>query len=56
MVQVERWDFIEIEAGVAEADNPFADVTVKADFRIGHRSTLVEGFWDDPYKVRFMPY
>ena len=37
--------------------NPFVDVTLSAEFRIGNRSVTVDGFYDggSSYKIRFMP-
>ena len=55
MKQIERWDLYEIELGTIETTNPFVDVALSADFRVGNRVVPVEAFWDNPYKVRFMP-
>jgi len=42
--------------GPAEG-NPFVDVTLMANFSLGHRTLSVDGFYDGEgvYKIRFLP-
>jgi hypothetical protein len=54
---VEKWDYYELALTAEAAGNPFVDVTLEADFSLGHRSVTVKGFYDgdNTYCVRFMP-
>lgn len=54
---VERWGLFEIALDGPKEGNPFADVTVSAEFRQGEVSYLVPGFYDGGgvYRVRFSP-
>lgn len=55
--RVERWGMHEIVLQGPRAGNPFQDVTLSAEFRVGHRVVEVAGFYDGEgvYRVRFMP-
>jgi hypothetical protein len=54
---VEKWDFFEAALQGPSKGNPFIEVEFWAEFRNGHRSVRVPGFYDGEgvYKVRFMP-
>lgn len=54
---VERWGVFEVSLEGPEAGNPFLDVRVGAQFRFGHRTVDVDGFYDGAgtYRIRFMP-
>src|SRR3954453_12365602 len=54
---VEKWDFFETALPGPSKGNPFIEVEFWAEFRNGHRSVRVTGFYDGEgtYKVRFMP-
>lgn len=56
-VQVEKWDYFELELSAQGSGNPFLDVNFSADFTHQHRTVNVTGFYDGggSYKVRFMP-
>ena len=54
---VEKWDTFELTLTGQTAGNPFVDVKFGAEFRQGHRTVKVNGFYDgdNTYRVRFMP-
>jgi hypothetical protein len=54
---VPKWGIFELTLAGPSAGNPFVDVEVKAQFSLGHRTALVDGFYDGAgvYKIRFMP-
>lgn len=54
---VERWGVFEAEFRGSETGNPFTDARIKAEFKIGHRTIEVDGFYDGGglYRIRFMP-
>lgn len=55
--EVEQWGMFEVAVNGPATGNPFVDVTCAADFRIGHRTVIVNGFYDGDgvYRIRFMP-
>ena len=54
---VQQWDIFELTLRGPSDGNPFADVTLSAQFRQGDRAFEPEGFYDGDgvYRVRFMP-
>ena len=54
---VEQWDRFEISLAGPESGNPFADVTLSAEFSNETDKVKVDGFYDGGgnYKLRFMP-
>ena len=54
---VERWGVYETLLQGPEEGNPFLDVGFGAQFKYGHRTVDVDGFYDGNgvYRVRFMP-
>jgi hypothetical protein len=54
---VERWDIFELTLRGPAGGNPFVDVQLSAEFRLGERVFRPEGFYDGNgmYRVRFMP-
>jgi hypothetical protein len=54
---VEQWGHFELPLQGPATGNPFKDVTLQADFTLGHRIVKVTGFYDGgaTYRVRFMP-
>lgn len=54
---VPLWEVFELTLHGPAEGNPFVDVIVSAEFRLGHRSVACDGFYDGngTYKVRFMP-
>jgi hypothetical protein len=55
--RVQRWDRFELTRSGPREGNPFLEVRFSAEFRQGHRSVAVDGFYDGDgvYKVRFAP-
>jgi len=55
--QVERWGKFEIELKGTATGNPFAEVSLAAEFTKGARTVKVDGFYDGDgvYRVRWMP-
>jgi hypothetical protein len=53
----ERWGLFEIGLEGPKVGNPFAEVGVAAEFKMGARVVRVDGFYDGhgQYKVRWMP-
>lgn len=53
----EKWDYFEVEFWDNNANNPFIDARLEADFIHHHRRITVYGFYDGAgiYKLRFMP-
>jgi hypothetical protein len=56
-VQVEKWDFFELELRGPEAGNPFLEITFEADFTQPGHQVHVSGFYDGGgvFRLRFMP-
>ncbi len=56
-IQVNKWNYFELELKAWASGNPFLDVTLEATFTHQHRSVRVAGFYDGDgvYKIRFMP-
>ena len=54
---VERWERFEVALAGPQTGNPFADVSLSAEFSNGAEKIKVDGFYDGngQYKVRFMP-
>ncbi|HTM80594.1 DUF5060 domain-containing protein [Asticcacaulis sp.] len=54
---IERWGLYEITLDGPKTGNPFADVTLAAEFRNGAQTLRVPGFYDEDgiYKIRFSP-
>jgi len=54
---IEKWGTYEIELTGPSDGNPFADVTLSAEFTDGTRTINVPGFYDGDgvYRIRFMP-
>jgi Domain of unknown function (DUF5060)/Protein of unknown function (DUF4038)/Domain of unknown function (DUF5605) len=54
---VAKWEVFELALGGPGAGNPFVEVELAAVFVLGHRTVVVDGFYDGSglYKVRFMP-
>jgi hypothetical protein len=52
-----RWRTYELELRGPAHGNPFTDVTLRAEFRLGERSLTAHGFYDGDgvYRIRFMP-
>lgn len=57
MINTEHWNILELELSGPSAGNPFTDVQLSADFRLGHRIVTVDGFYDGDgtYRIRFSP-
>ncbi|MFE5320508.1 DUF5060 domain-containing protein [Paenibacillus sp. NPDC056579] len=57
MDSVERWGRFEAVFQGPETENPFVDVSLRAEFRLRNRVIAVDGFYDGgtTYKLRFMP-
>ncbi len=55
--QVEQHEIFELEWEYSGAGNPYADVSLSAEFTHKNRTFFVEGFYDgdDTYRLRFMP-
>ncbi|QJD85031.1 DUF5605 domain-containing protein [Cohnella herbarum] len=55
--QTEQWGVYEIELHGPSHGNPFTDVPLGAEFRLGDRSVRTSGFYDGDgiYRIRFMP-
>lgn len=55
--RVPLWEIHETALRGPESGNPFVDVSLTAEFRLGHRTVAVDGFYDGNgvYKVRFLP-
>ncbi len=55
--QVERWGVFELRLQGSQEGNPFLDVSLTGEFRMGHRIVSVNGFYDGngEYVLRFMP-
>jgi len=55
--QVERWDRFDLDLSGPRDGNPFVDVRLSAQFRLGQRTVDVDGFYDGngSYRVRFSP-
>lgn len=55
--QVEQWGTYEFALEGPTSGNPFTDVQVSGNFRIGHRTVNVPGFYDGDgvYRIRYMP-
>ena len=54
---VERWGVFEAKLEGPAGGNPFVEVTLQAEFRVGNRTVGVRGFYDGEgtYRIRFMP-
>ncbi len=54
---VERWGIFELSLSGPSGGNPFVDVRISAEFRLGQRVFRPEGFYDGDgvYRIRFMP-
>ena len=54
---VEQWGMFEFALTGPATGNPYKDVTLTADFTLGHRTIRVKGFYDGnaTYRIRFMP-
>ncbi len=54
---VHRWEVFELILAGPSAGNPFVEVQWTATFALGHRTVVVDGFYDGAgkYKLRFMP-
>jgi hypothetical protein len=54
---VHQWEVFELTQAGPSAGNPFTDVQWTATFALGHRTVMVDGFYDGAgkYKLRFMP-
>jgi hypothetical protein len=52
-----RWQTFELELHGPAHGNPFTDVILRAQFRLGSRSHTAHGFYDGGgiYRIRFMP-
>ncbi|MFJ3802494.1 DUF5060 domain-containing protein [Streptomyces sp. NPDC090088] len=52
-----RWQTYELELHGPEHGNPYVDLTLRADFRLGDRTVAVHGFYDGQgaYRIRFLP-
>lgn len=57
MHTIERWDIFKIALRGPASGNPFADVSLSAEFTHKHRTVEADGFYDGDgiYRVRFMP-
>lgn len=57
MRTVERWGLFEIELRGPSDGNPFVETSISAEFRLGHRTVRVDGFYDGEgiYRLRFSP-
>lgn len=55
--ETERWGVFEAKLEGTAAGNPFTDVELHADFRLGNRTVGVRGFYDGGgvYRIRYMP-
>ena len=55
--EVEKWGLFEAAFSGPKDGNPFADVTLDAEFSLGARTVPAPGFYDGDgvYRVRFMP-
>ena len=55
--KVERWGIFEAAVQGPSSGNPFQEVRVRAEFRHGHRTVQVDGFYDGEgvYRIRFSP-
>jgi hypothetical protein len=56
-MNIQKWDYVEIELEGPDTGNPFTDIEVTGRFSIGNRTVSVDGFYDGNgiYKIRFMP-
>ncbi len=56
-MDIQKWDYIEIELQGSETGNPFVQVLLTGRFSIGNRTVSIDGFYDGDgqYKIRFMP-
>ncbi len=56
-MEIELWSVFEITLPGPVEGNPFQDIDLHAEFRLGHRQVTVRGFYDGDgaYKIRFMP-
>ncbi|MBK5194647.1 MAG: DUF4038 domain-containing protein [Proteiniphilum sp.] len=54
--KIERWDFFELKLDGLQTGNPFVDVTLSAEFKIGEKVYTPQGFYDGggKYIIRFM--
>ncbi len=54
---VHRWEVFELVLAGPSTGNPFVEVQWTATFALGHRTVVVDGFYDGAgkYKLRFMP-
>ena len=54
---VRRWRVFELELHGPAHGNPFTEVDLRADFRLGERTLTAYGFYDGDgvYRIRFMP-
>lgn len=54
---VEQWGVFETALQGPAEGNPFVDVTLAGNFRLGHRTVSANGFYDGGgmYRIRFMP-
>ena len=52
-----RWRTFEVELHGPAHGNPYTDVILSADFRLGERHLTAQGFYDGDgvYRIRFMP-
>lgn len=57
MTRIEQWGVFEFSLDGPTQGNPFVDAAFSAEFRLGHRRTAVDGFYDGEgvYRARFMP-
>jgi hypothetical protein len=54
---IRKWEVFELVLAGPSTGNPFTDVQWTATFALGHRTIVVDGFYDGAgqYKLRFMP-
>src|SRR5664280_314032 len=54
---VPQWEVFELTLSGPSKGNPFTGVQLTATVSLGHRTVVVDGFYDGSgvYKVRFMP-
>lgn len=57
MSTVEQWGLFEVELHGPADGNPFIETELSADFKLGHRTVRVDGFYDGEgvYRIRYSP-